>query len=123
MFAISLLSILVMGAWGTGVAQAVKSEWMIENKRCPTYLSKNRLPRPPVARFAILVPALNTSIECAKVEGEGTILKGGSDELKLMLGSCKVAEMPFCKITEPVKLEAKTELIEAGEVIYDSWRP
>lgn len=120
--AVSLIAALAIAAVAAADAMAFETEWMLEDKS----LSELKVEKVGVAfsggAFSILVPSKKITLECKKVEGTGTLLKGAGDTLSLTLGECKTTS--GCKVSAPITLKAKTTLIQvAGEMYYERLEP
>lgn len=73
--------------------------------------------------FKFSVPGLESTIECKKVGGTGSLIEGGTDSLKASLSSCKVLENELCTVTEPIAFSTKTELVLVGNYFYHKMIP
>jgi len=120
---VCLLGVLAISAFTAGSAWALESEWWVKNKALSGLspseeeISLTDLP------VSLAVPSLEATIECKKSKSSGKIIKGGTNEITLSLSECKVTTMKTCKVSEPVTLKAKTEMIAANGTLYDKAVP
>lgn len=112
---VSALCALTLGGVVASSAHAVQSEWMIKDKTLAKLKLKEETVTFTGGPLAFSLTGKKITIECSKAEGSGKIFQGGTDEAKVTLTGCTVAGAPVCKVTEPVKLEAKSQLIWAGD--------
>lgn len=102
-------------------AQAEESEWMLGGET----LSELSLEEEEVSvsdtPVTIAVPSLEIKIECKKDKASGKIFKGGSSEVTGELTKCEIPKASSCKVTEPLVVQTKAELIYAGGVYYDKF--
>jgi hypothetical protein len=101
--------------------EAVQSEWMVEGET----LSELKLSEEEITLVSkpvsLLVPSIELTIECKKVEGEGEITQEGGEEFEAKLTECAAVGSEACKV-EPMVVGVKTELIYAGGSFYDAIR-
>jgi hypothetical protein len=121
-FLASALSVLVMGAAAVS-AQAVESEWMIGGEPLSELeLEEEEELALSGTPLSLSVPSLKVVIKCNEVGGSGAILKDGIEEFAASLTECETTnagkKLSSCKPFEPVVVNGKTELIEAGEALY-----
>lgn len=70
------------------------------------------------------IAKVGVTIECNKVDGEGTIFGGkpGTEETSFELGQCAVVGQSKCAVAEPISIRGvKSELIEKGSTFYDKF--
>lgn len=116
----TLFGILAMGIVATG-AQA--QTWLVEGKSLTELKQKEeKFTVANKGTITLSVPALKATIKCEKAEGSGKIFEAGTDELTLTLLSCSAAEFSKCKV-EPIKLEAKTKLVQSSNSVYEEIEP
>lgn len=111
-----LASLLVVAAFGAATAQA--SEWSIQGKTLAELKLKEEKISGSGGTTTFSVPSLSTTIKCLETKHSGKIFEGGGDEIVTTLSKCEVVKVPTCKVTEPVTIEAKTQIIAAAGVHY-----
>jgi hypothetical protein len=103
-------------------ALATEAEWLVGAQT----LAERELKEEEVSfdggPITLSVPSFSLTIECKKVGGTGAILEGGTDELPILLSSCS-AGSSGCTVSEPVTLEAESELVVATNLAYQELRP
>ncbi len=117
-----LLAFLALGLATADSALATESEWLIEGET----LSELEIEESTTisgGTVTLVIPSLESTIECKASSGNGTISTGGSDKLNLSLSKCEVTKSKECKVTEPISLKAKSEPLAAGEMTYAKLQP
>jgi hypothetical protein len=119
-----LAATLVVVVWAMpATAVAAESEWMVENQTFSALKVSEETLSLSGGPIALSASSSSTVVECAKVSGSGKLFKGGTDELTVTLGGCKVVKPTSCTVGETVKMPVKTELAEAGEMTYEKLVP
>jgi hypothetical protein len=113
----AVLALLAMGVVGASCASALESEWAIEGEGLAELKLKEEKTGGGGA-ISISVPGLGTTVKCLESSESGKALEGGSAEIVASLTKCEVVKLTACKVTEPVTMEAKAVLIEAGGYFY-----
>jgi hypothetical protein len=105
------LGLLTMGVLATS-SQALTAGWAIKGQS----LSELKLTEEKISLaggpITLSVPSKGLTLKCSTVEGSGKIFENGSDEATAKLSKCEASKT--CKVTEPLTLEIKSELIQAG---------
>jgi len=107
------------------VSAAAEYEWQIQEVQLGSGGSETISGSGGTFTIASKIGETSVSISCEKAEltsstinAEGT----GASSLKLSSG-CKLTGIPFCKVTEPISLKAKTEMVGVGTKIYNQYAP
>jgi hypothetical protein len=116
-------ALVVLGGVLAASALALQSEWSIEAETFAERKLKEEKVTLSGGPVTLSVPGKGLTIKCESTEGSGKYFEGGSDELKVTLGKCKVVEPVSCKVSETISLEAKTVQIMAGNAFYDKLVP
>jgi hypothetical protein len=113
-----LATVLALGALASSEAGAAKSEWAIEGQTMAELKAKEEAILGTGKSASILVPGLESTITCLEGKLSGKIFEGGTDEFTTSLSKCEVVKRPTCKVTEPISVKAKTELLQTGGYYY-----
>jgi len=107
------------------VSAAAEYEWQIQEVQLGAGGSETISGSGGTFTIASKIGETSVSITCEKAELTSSTIKAegaGAATLKLSSG-CKLTGLAFCKVTEPISLKAKTEMIGVGTKIYNQYSP
>jgi hypothetical protein len=113
---LAALTMLALSLLIAGNAQASTTEWAVQGNTLEALSIEKETISLAGGPLTLSVPSKELVMECAGVEGSGTVNKGGTDEISLTLSKCTVAKLP-CKVSGSIILKFKTEGLAGG--LYD----
>ena len=112
------LAVLIVGTIGASGASALESEWALEGEGLAELKLKEEKVGGAGGAVSLAVPGLGATVKCLESSESGKALEGGSGEITATLTKCEVVKLTACKVSEPLVMEAKASLIEAGGYFY-----
>jgi hypothetical protein len=115
-----VLALTVVMLCATAAAAQAAPEWVIEGATHTELGIESETVSDAGGAWTIEVPKLGLTLKCTGQTGMGTISPAGKGSATVELTGCTVSPGgETCTVVTPIKFSLKTELVAAGESIYE----
>jgi hypothetical protein len=128
-----LVALAALGVTALSAIAAEAFEWRIEGKTMKALGLKEETKTSEGGSFLFesSIAKVDIELECEKETDTGKVFselsgagkEGTGEETMSFSGKCKVVKPSGCTVAEPIKVAAKTRLVELEKVMYEVYEP